>query len=88
MKKAAKGRKKIPKKAASSQEIASRIEDFFKSIPPHEFRENLLEIYLSYIRHEHECLPYNFKELAESMGMFLDFLKFVDEEYNAKLAAN
>jgi hypothetical protein len=36
----------------------------------------------SYVRNEHECLPYNFKDLAESMGVFLDVLKFMDEELN------
>ena len=80
MKKVQKRRKKNPRKATSNQELTSRLEDFFESIPPNEFRETLLEIYLSYIRHEHHSLPHNFKELAESMGMFLDFLKYADEE--------
>jgi hypothetical protein len=53
-----------------------------KSIPPHEFRESLIELYHSYVRNEHEILPYNFKDLAESMGVFLDVLKFMDEELN------
>lgn len=80
MKKVQKPRKKNSGKVTANQEMVSRLEVFFESIPPNEFRESLLEIYLSYIRHEHESLPYNFRELAESMGMFLDFLKFVDEE--------
>ena len=80
MKKVEEQRKKYSQKVTFNQEIISRLEIFFESIPPNDFRESLIEIYLSYIRHEHESLPYNFRELAESMGMFLDFLKFADEE--------
>jgi hypothetical protein len=64
-----------------TSEIIDQLESFFKFSQPSEFRENLIEIYHSYILHQHHSLPYNFKELTEGILIFLDFLKFADEEF-------
>jgi hypothetical protein len=61
-------------------EVIYRLDAFFACMPPLEFRDHLLELYHNYILHEHDALPYNFNQLAESMILFLDFLKFADEE--------
>lgn len=62
-------------------DIIYRLDSFFEFMSPLDFRDNLTELYHNYIMHEHGSLPLNFRQLAESMIVFLDFLKFVDEEY-------
>lgn len=64
-------------------EIIYRLDSFFEFMPPHEFRDHLIELYHNYIIHEYDSLPYNFRQLAEGMNIFFDFLKFADEECNA-----
>lgn len=61
-------------------EVIYRLEAFFECMPPLEFRDHLIELYHHYILHEHEALPHNFNQLAEGLPLFLDFLKFADEE--------
>lgn len=63
-------------------EIIYRLDSFFEFMPPHDFRDHLIELYHNYIMHEHDSLPYNFHQLAEGMSIFFDFLKFADEELN------
>jgi hypothetical protein len=61
-------------------EMIDRLENLIDVVPPDELREYLLEIYHSYIIHEHESLPANFSDMAQSMQILFDFLKFLDEE--------
>lgn len=63
-----------------TQELIYRLDSFFELIPPLELRDHLIELYHHYILHEHEALPHNFNQLAEGLPLFLDFLKFADEE--------
>jgi len=74
--------KKIPSK------IPHRLENFFDMIRPHEFRDYLIEIFYSYMYHEHESLPHDFKYMAECVMIFIDFLKFAQEEYNKQSSRN
>ncbi len=50
---------------------------------PNDLRECLMEMYHSYILHEYDCLPDDFRRVAEGMIMFFNFLKFAAEEFNA-----
>jgi flagellin-specific chaperone FliS len=61
-------------------EIIERLDNLLDFTEPGELREYLLEIYHQYILHEHDSLPCNFKELANSMQVLFDFLKFAHEE--------
>lgn len=67
-------------KSSVTPETIYRLESLFEFMPPDELRDNLIELYHSYLLHEHDALPYNFKQLAEGMSIFLDFLKFVHKE--------
>lgn len=64
-------------------EIVDHLESFFEFSPPGEFRDNLIEIYHMYILHGHESLPHDFHHLAGSMVVFLDFLKFAEQEFRS-----
>ena len=67
-------------KSSVTPETIYRLSSFFEFMPPDELRDNLIELYHSYLLHEHDALPDNFKQLAEGMSIFLDFLKFVHKE--------
>ncbi len=70
-------------RSAITPEIMERLGSFFELMPPHAFRDHLIELYHNYILHEHDTLPYDFRELAEGMIIFLDFLKYAGEELDA-----
>jgi hypothetical protein len=61
-------------------ETISRLDDFFDFTDPNELRENLIELYHSYIIHQHDSLPTDFGKFAESMSVFFDLLRFADSE--------
>jgi hypothetical protein len=61
-------------------EIIQRLDDFLDFMGPDELRENLIELYHSYIIHQHDCLPNGFGKFAESMSVFFDLLKFAESE--------
>lgn len=58
-----------------NDEVLSRLEHLFALASPLEYRDTLIELYHSYLLHEHDSLPANFKDMAEHMCMLLDFLK-------------
>jgi hypothetical protein len=66
-------------------ELIYRLNSFFELMPPMVLRDHLIELYHNYIQHEYEALPYNFNQLAENLPLFLDFLKFAEEERNVQV---
>jgi hypothetical protein len=56
-------------------EIAYQLDNFFDFMSPDELRENLIELYHSYIIHRHGSLPNDFEKFSESMSVLLDILK-------------
>lgn len=62
-------------------EVAYRLDSFFEVVGPGEFREQLIELFHSYLRHERRSLPKNFEELTESMVLFMDILKFAEKRW-------
>lgn len=60
--------------------IIDRLNKLLDFTEPGVLREHLLEIYHVYIIQEHSSLPSNFKDVANSMYVLLDFLKFAQEE--------
>lgn len=73
--------KKPDWKGSVTPEVIYRLENLFEYTSPSEFRDHLIELYHSYIFHEHQSLPYNFKDISESMTIFLDLLKFTEDEF-------
>lgn len=63
-------------------EVIYRLDTFFEFMTPNDLRESLMEMYHSYILHEHDCLPDDFRRVAEGMNMFFSFLKFAGKEFN------
>jgi len=74
-----------PRHAALTEETLYRLSTLFEFASPDELREYLLEIYHHYIIHElPESLPNNFSDLAQSMQLLFDFLKFLKEEMKSE----
>jgi hypothetical protein len=61
-------------------DTVSRLDDFFDFTNPVELRENLLELYHSYIMHHHDSLPNDFGKFAESMSVFFDILRSAQDD--------
>jgi len=78
-------RRKAPVRPPFTEEAIYRFDNLLEFAAPNELREYLLEIYHHYIIHEHERLPCNFSDMAESMQILFDLLKFLEEEKKTKL---
>lgn len=76
--------KKLDWEGCVTPEVINRLESLFEYTSPIEFRDHLIELYHSYIFHEHQSLPYDFKDMSESLTIFLDLLKFTDDEFRSQ----
>lgn len=63
-----------------SKEAIYQLDSLLEFVKPQDLREYLMEIYHQYIIREHEMLPGNFTEIAQSLKVLLEFLKFLEEE--------
>ena len=63
-----------------SVEAMERIDRLFSSAPPHELRENLLEIYHTYLIHVHDTLPMDFDKIAMNMYLLIKCLQGLEAE--------
>lgn len=60
------------------------LDNLFDSAPPQELRENLLEIYHTYLVHAHHTLPLDFEKMARNMYLLTNCLLTVAEELSGK----
>jgi hypothetical protein len=60
------------------------LDGLFDSAPPQELRENLLEIYHTYLVHAHHTLPLDFENLARNMYLLTSCLLTVSQELSKK----
>jgi hypothetical protein len=56
------------------------LDGLFDAAPPQELRENLLEIYHTYLVHAHHTLPLDFEKLARNMYLLTSCLLTVSQE--------
>ncbi len=88
MKELSKGvRSETQKLDKTTLEVAERLQGLFEFVQANDLREYLIKFYHSYILHEHNSLPSDFKDMTESLLIFLDFLKFVDEEFKEQASS-
>ena len=60
------------------------LDNLFDSAPPQELRENLLEIYHTYLVHAHHTLPLDFEKLARNMYLLTNCLLTVSQELHSR----
>jgi len=62
-----------------NEEIVRELDNFFSSIRPSDLRNTLLEIYHSYVIHEHQAFPIDFDRMAVHMHLLIDLLRRIEE---------
>lgn len=60
------------------------LDNLFDSASPMELRENLLEIYHTYLVHAHHALPLDFEPLARNMYLLANCLLNISQELERK----
>ena len=74
----------IPHDSRLSEAMIERLDHLLEVSPPGELRNSLLEIYHTYIIHEHEALPLNFNKIAMGMYLLIECLTLAEmEQQNA-----
>ena len=56
------------------------LDHLFDAAPPAELRENLLEIYHTYLIHAHNTLPLNFEKMSMNMYELIACLQRLEKE--------
>ena len=74
----------LPKDSPLNQEVIEKLHQLLDFTPPNEFRENLLEVYLTYIIFTNDAPPINFDRIAENMYWLIGFFRQVDEVMRKK----
>ncbi|WP_017730613.1 hypothetical protein [Nafulsella turpanensis] len=69
----------LPKDSPLTQEAVEKFNQLISFSPPLELRENLLEVYLTYIIFAQEAPPLNFDRIAENMYWLIQFFRQVEE---------
>ncbi len=69
-----------------TEETLYRLDNLLEFVKPEDLREYVLEIYHQYVIREHEMLPGNFLEMAQSIKELVDFLKFLEAEEQKSVA--
>jgi hypothetical protein len=70
----------LPRTSKLSEEIIQQLDHLLDFAPPEEYRNTLIEIYHSYIRHEHHALPIAFDHMANHMSLLTAFLLMASKE--------
>ena len=74
----------LPKDSPLNQEVIEKLHQLLDFTSPNEFRENLLEVYLTYIIFTNDAPPINFDRIAENMYWLIGFFRQVDEVMREK----
>jgi hypothetical protein len=74
----------LPKDSPLNQRVIEKLHELLDFTSAGEFRENLLEVYLTYIIFTHDGPPLNFDRIAENMYWLIGFFKHVEEAMQEK----
>jgi hypothetical protein len=66
----------VIKQSPAAIELLDRLLD---AAPPRELRDNLLEIYHTYLIHAHQSLPLDFEKIALNMYLLINCLGKLEE---------
>lgn len=72
----------LPRTSKLTEDVIQRLDHILDFAPPEEYRDTLIEIYHTYIRHEYETLPLTFEEMADQMYFLMEFLSTASREMN------
>jgi hypothetical protein len=63
-----------------SRESIEQLDGLFQSASPQQLRESVIEIYHTYMIHNHNTLPIDFDRISLNLYHFIQCLKTVDEQ--------
>lgn len=84
-------RKKIRKRYIAfklSKSAVDQLRTMFDGVPPSELRDNLIEIYHTYLIYVNDTLPINFSNVASNMHSLMHTLQIVQEEFDGLRGQN
>lgn len=67
----------LPGNTLLTDEALNLLHDMLINLSPYELRNTLLELYLNYVRHEHNSLPVNFDEMMTHFYCLDNFFKAI-----------
>lgn len=70
----------LPERTQLNEEIVREFDNLFSSIRPSDLRNTLIEIYHSYVIHEHQAFPVDFDRMSVQMYLLIDLLKRVEAQ--------
>lgn len=75
--------------AIKSQKLSKleleRLNNLFNSISPKELRQNLLEVYHTYLIYVHDALPVDFRKISMNMYLLIQTLDWLDDAQKSKI---
>lgn len=66
-----------------TDKIADHLDDLINYSAPVDIRNRILHVYLQYIIHKFEELPFDFQEIALDFNMIIDFLNRIQLELDS-----
>jgi len=70
----------LPASTPLTEEAVKLLHDMFTNLHPFDVRNTLLELYHTYVRHEHGNLPINFDEMTAHFFCLDNILKLLTEK--------
>ena len=74
----------LPPYTNLSRESIELLDGLFEAAPPQQLRESVIEIYHTYLIHNHNTLPDDFDQIAYSLYHLIQCLKDVGEELEGR----
>jgi len=73
-----------PRISPISPTVIDQLEQLFASSSAQAYRDTLVEVYHTYIMHEHEHFPVHFDAMAANMYALIEFLRMADTEMSGR----
>ncbi|HEY0655884.1 MAG TPA: hypothetical protein VGD65_22265 [Chryseosolibacter sp.] len=73
----------VPLESVLNEDVVKGLDLVFSLASPGQYRDALVEIYHTYMVHEHKHLPAHFTDIAERIRVLVEFLRRAEESVSA-----
>ncbi len=70
----------LPKDTRITEGVIMRLDNLLEFASPEELKDNLIEIYHTYIIHASDALPPGFEKFSSNLYFLIDFFKKAEDE--------
>ena len=70
----------LPKDTRITEDVIMRLDSLLEFASPEELKDNLIEIYHTYIIHANDALPPDFEKFSSNMYFLINFFKNSEDE--------